>query len=114
MKKLLLVCLAWALAACAPVVPMEASSSSPVLVISTSLPQEMLSPVPTWRALIPPTPTSTPIRPTVTPTTLVLPTPTGPGCMQLIEPADGASFAKHDHITLKWVPLSGVTSYVAL
>jgi hypothetical protein len=111
-NRFLFIVFAGVLVACVPLTPVPTVPSSHVLVIYTSLPREMVSPVPTWMVLIPPSLTPTPIRPKSTPTALARPTPTGPACLELIEPVEGASFAKHDRIILKWKKLPGAASYV--
>lgn len=114
MRRILFVFLVWILAACTPLVPPAGPTARSVLIVSTALPREKLSPVPTWRLLFPPTPTATPVPPTVTATGTPSPTPAGPFCLQLAEPADGASLPRDMKVSLTWERVPKAASYVLL
>ncbi len=120
MKKIFLVLFAGLLMACAPLAPVSSSQASTisqsVLVISTSIPKDKLTPPPTWTNLLPASPTATltaspvPVQPVVMPQ----PLPTGPVCLTLSAPADGITFRKRKPVKFIWYAQRGAQYYTLL
>jgi hypothetical protein len=115
-KRIFLILFVWTLTACTPLAPMAASpdstSSPSVLVISTSIPRDKLTPAPTWMYLLPAAPTLTPevVQQLVMPQ----PTSTVSTCLELVAPVDGFAVPKRKPVRFRWHGIREAQYYAVL